>query len=58
MKPPEVLPAWMYRDPAEVAERAELQHMAAVRAQAKREAEQQLARERAFRTPDPERTEP
>lgn len=53
----ETLPAWMYRDPAEVAERAELQAMAAVRAQAKREAEQQLARDRAF-FKSPTRSEP
>jgi hypothetical protein len=51
MKPSETLPAWMYRDPAEVAERAELQAMAHERAEARRKAQQALALERAFKTP-------
>jgi hypothetical protein len=51
MKPTEPLPAWMYRDPAEVVERAELQAMAAQRAEARREAERWLQRERAFKQP-------
>lgn len=53
----EPLPAWMYRDPAEVAERAELQHMAAVRSKACREARQWLERDRTFRNPTDERDE-
>lgn len=57
MKLIEPLPAWMYRDPAEVVERVELQTMAAERARARREAQQWLQRERAFKSRS-ERTEP